>query len=554
MASPIRTPIATLILLLCLVADPRPAGASWMTPPQGTRTKDFALVKHDGEFHVFYIRRQIEVPFEQTEVDFGHAVSRDLYVWTHLPPILAVRDSSWDRHHVWAPSIVCRDSVYYLFYTGVTDEPAGPRLWQKTGIATSTDLMNWNRLDQPILTCEQTPWVFCDSMSAATAFRDPCVVPDAVQPGRWLMVYSAFPTSDETSMVAGLATSGGDFQEWEDHSPLWITHRPTTGNGLVESPSLFEHDGLYYLFFTTSHMQQLRFAVTPDPAGDPALWSYRGSLADMLGYDTSTWFASEHLKDGLLDYFGFVNGDRVDVREIKWDPDGTFSLEQPDVFHVVRMRWSADSAQVGDTLALTIESTNGYGRPFPYEIVAVAPDGSETPIDASDLGVGEAPTIWNSPVQWTWTLHTFPDTLPGGILPRLVVRTTDLTCTSPSLQLLPGGPPEEYRAPGGGVPFPRPIGPGGGASPHLRQLAFHEFGARRSLLVEMPEAAAARLEVFDLGGRRVRTLADRVLDIGAHVIEWDGRDREGRTVPHGLYFARLSTPGRPPVTTRLFIR
>ena len=553
MARLLRTSIALTALAAALAFCPRPAAGSWMTPPYGTRAKDFALVKHDGEFHVFYIRREIEAPFEETEVDFGHAVSTDLYVWNHLPPVLGVRDSSWDRHHVWAPSIVRRDGVYFMFYTGVTDEPPGPRLWQRTGIATSTDLMNWNRLDQPIMTCASVPWSVCDSMNAAMAFRDPCVVPDVVQPGRWLMVYSAFAGSDPTSMVAGLATSSGDFLEWQDHSPLWITHRPITGNGLVESPSLFEHDGLYYLFFTTSHLEQLRFAVTPDPAGDPGLWSYRGSLAAMLGLDTSAWFASEHLKDGLVDYFAFVNGDRVDVREIEWEAGGTFSLRQPDVFHIVRMRWSADSAQAGDTLVLTIESTNGYGRPFPYEVLAVAPDGSESLIAPSEMGVAEPPTLWSSTVEWTWTLHTLPDTLPGGVLPRLVVRTTDRTCESRALHLRPGGPPE-YRAPRGGSPFPRPLGPGGGASHDLRQLAFHEFGARPSLLVEMPEAAAARLDLFDLGGRRVRTLADRVLDVGAHVIEWDGRDRDGRSVPRGLYFARLISAGRSPLTTRVLVR
>ena len=530
-----------------------------MTPPQGWRAKDFTLVKHDGEFHVFYLRHESALPFELTENDLGHAVSRDLYVWNHMPPVIPARDDSWDRHHIWAPSIVCRDSVYYMFYTGVTDEPGTPggsNLWQRTGIATSTDLYNWNRLDQPILTCESIPWMYCDSTVAVTAFRDPCVVPDPTQPGRWLMVYTASPATDSSKMVAGLATSDGDFEVWQDHSPLWISHATVTGNGLVESPSLFTHGSRSFLFWTTSNQQQLHYAVSPDPAGDPGLWSYRGSLAGLLGYDTSPWFASEYMRDGLVEYFGFVNGDRVDVREMKWmGGDSTFTLQQPDVFHVVRMHWSVDTVRVGDTLSVTIESANGYGRPLPYELVAIAPDGFESILEPSTIGAGDAPTLWSSPLTWTWVVQALPDTVPGGVMPQMVIRTTDRTCISPPLHLVapdpppPPPPPRRPAHPGPGGAM-RPVGPW----PDLRQIAIHEFSARPQILVDMPAAAAVRLDLFDVSGRRLRTLAERTLDIGANVIEWDGRDRDGRRVGSGLYFARLIVAGERPVVARVLIR
>lgn len=551
MLRPLR-PLLTSIACLALAA--MPAAASWMTPPSGYRAKDFALVKRDGVYHVFYIRNQTGVPFDSTEVDFGHAVSNDLYVWTHLPPVLAVRDDSWDRHHVWAPSIVEQDGIYYLFYTGVTHDPPGTRLWQRTGVATSTDLMNWNRLDQPVFTCASVPWAVCDSTTDATAFRDPCVVRDVNQPGRWLMVYGAYPQSNPGAMVAGLATSTGDLLSWQDHGPLWISHQPVSGNDLVESPLLFESQGLYYLFFTTSHLQHLRFATSPDPTGSPALWNYRGALSDMIGMDTSLWFASEHLRDGLVDYFGFINGDRVDVREIKWTAPDTFTLIQPDVFHVVRMSWAPDSAAQGDTTHLVIEFTNGYGRQLPYEVALVHPDGSETLVDPGEFGVQAPPTMWNSPAVWKWPLHSFPDSTAGGDYPQVVVRTTDRTCASRPLRLLPGGRVREGRRAGGGYPYPRVLDPGAPKNPTLRQPILYPFAGRHPVVVEMPGAAPARLDIFDLSGRRVRTLADRRLDPGAHVIEWDGRDRDGRALPHGLYFARLVVEGRRPVTARMVLR
>jgi hypothetical protein len=47
------------------------------------------------------------------------------------------------------------------------------------------------------------------------------------------------------------------------------------------------------------------------------------------------------------------------------------------------------------------------------------------------------------------------------------------------------------------------------------------------------------LSVFDVGGRRLRAWPLPASD-GAGVIQWDGRDEQGRSVPAGLYFARLT--------------
>ncbi len=51
------------------------------------------------------------------------------------------------------------------------------------------------------------------------------------------------------------------------------------------------------------------------------------------------------------------------------------------------------------------------------------------------------------------------------------------------------------------------------------------------------------LEVFDAGGRRVATLADREFDPGAHTLRWSGREDGGGAAPAGVYFYRLKTPG-----------
>jgi hypothetical protein len=65
-----------------------------------------------------------------------------------------------------------------------------------------------------------------------------------------------------------------------------------------------------------------------------------------------------------------------------------------------------------------------------------------------------------------------------------------------------------------------------------------------TLRFTLPQSGAIRLEVFDAGGRRVRTLADGARPAGAYAPTWDLRDDAAREVPAGLYFARLSVGKR----------
>lgn len=70
------------------------------------------------------------------------------------------------------------------------------------------------------------------------------------------------------------------------------------------------------------------------------------------------------------------------------------------------------------------------------------------------------------------------------------------------------------------------------------------FNPRTTIHYALPERSPVRLAVYDLRGRHVRTLVDEEIDGGEHSVEWDGRDRGGRSVASGVYFYRLDTPTR----------
>ncbi len=79
------------------------------------------------------------------------------------------------------------------------------------------------------------------------------------------------------------------------------------------------------------------------------------------------------------------------------------------------------------------------------------------------------------------------------------------------------------------------------------------FNPSTTLRIENDLPGRIRLEVVDVTGRRLRQLADRDFTAGSHDLKWDGRDDSGRSLPTGLYFARLIGRNDAPQTTKLLL-
>lgn len=93
----------------------------------------------------------------------------------------------------------------------------------------------------------------------------------------------------------------------------------------------------------------------------------------------------------------------------------------------------------------------------------------------------------------------------------------------PCLQDLVGVTDPPITRPSGALRWTRP-------NPFARDLSIGFALQRRS---------AVRAEVFDIAGKRVRTLVDGTLDMGVHEATWDGRDHGGHDTAPGLYYLRL---------------
>ena len=140
---------------------------------------------------------------------------------------------------------------------------------------------------------------------------------------------------------------------------------------------------------------------------------------------------------------------------------------------------------------------------------------------AAHFGLGDAVLVDSLVVDW-----------PGGAAQILTDVAVDqrLTVTQPGT---PAGP--------------------AAAPARLALLPNHPnpFNPRTCLSLSLPAPARADLAVYDLAGRRVRTLlAAAPLPAGTHEVEWDGRDEEGAELPSGVYLVRVKA-GRSAATRKI---
>jgi len=106
-----------------------------------------------------------------------------------------------------------------------------------------------------------------------------------------------------------------------------------------------------------------------------------------------------------------------------------------------------------------------------------------------------------------------------------------------------GAPGEVHRAKRYSTD-PTGIGEGTALRTQLGQNYPNPFNPSTTITFQLRGGGHVHLAIYDVAGRRIRTLVSGVRNAGAaHRAEWDGRDDDGRAVSSGVYFCRLTTQG-----------
>jgi len=69
------------------------------------------------------------------------------------------------------------------------------------------------------------------------------------------------------------------------------------------------------------------------------------------------------------------------------------------------------------------------------------------------------------------------------------------------------------------------------------------FNPQTNIVYSLPSEGRAELAVYDVRGRRLVILVDRVEGAGRHSVVWNGRDANGAELASGVYFVRLEFGG-----------
>lgn len=204
---------------------------------------DSWYVQEGDRHHAFFLAapRSLGDPeLRHENAVVGHAVSRDLRDWQHLPDALAPgRPGRFDDRAIWTGSIVRHGDVWRMFYTGIGVD-AGPAR-QRIGQAVSDDLVHWKRVSSDPLVVADPRWYSTFDRDGVEAFRDPWVFRHT--DGLWHMLITA--TDRYGHGCVGHATS--------DNLLTWTVEAPLTsrsGFDQLEVLQIARVGGSNVLFFS----------------------------------------------------------------------------------------------------------------------------------------------------------------------------------------------------------------------------------------------------------------------------------------------------------------
>ncbi|MBI5806491.1 T9SS type A sorting domain-containing protein [candidate division TA06 bacterium] len=73
-------------------------------------------------------------------------------------------------------------------------------------------------------------------------------------------------------------------------------------------------------------------------------------------------------------------------------------------------------------------------------------------------------------------------------------------------------------------------------SPRIYNIGPNPFKSKTTWRVQTARTEAINIQIYDVSGKRIKTISYKPQNTGSHTISWDGCGNRGRKVPNGVYF------------------
>jgi hypothetical protein len=296
-----------------------------------------------------------------------------------------------------------------------------------------------------------------------------------------------------------------------------------------------------------------RFVTTALAAG---LLTAGPALAGTAGYTATfdaTWTEQTHATDYPPDpHFSGLVGGTHDASVVFWEPGRLASLgikrmaewgSQADLLAEVQA--AIDAGAAGQTIAdaplwtvpgaTSVDFTVSDEHPLVTLTAMIAPSPDWfVGVRGLDLRDGQGGWVEEVVVD-LFAYDAGTDSGPG-------YTSGDQPTVPPEPVFAIAGYPFSPGVPIGTLTVTRNFVAGVPAAPAFAARAYpNPFNPRTTIAWELPRAGELAIRIYDVRGRHVVELRRGPAPAGPGTAAWEGRDRSGRRVRAGLYFARLES-------------
>ena len=238
-----------------------------------------SVIFHEGEYHMWYSGGHFPGAGNE-DFKIGHATSPDGIKWTkdENPVLDKGADGEWDGRGVFAPSVLLRDDVFHMWFTGYTSDG----IFHSVGYATSPDGINWVKdANNPVLEKGSSgEW-------DGNRLKAPSVVFDGSE---YHMYFDAFRNSEGNSIGHATSTDGISWSKDPQNPILSSGGVGTWDYSTMELQSVLFHKTTFHMWYSGGKF--LEWDIGYATSEDGSAWTKHDVNPVLLKGGAESWDAA----------------------------------------------------------------------------------------------------------------------------------------------------------------------------------------------------------------------------------------------------------------------